>query len=89
MTSSKRSLPRLRYRWLVGFLARAFAVERGPVDQEDIQQSVVIEIEDRDPGAGAFEDVLLVVRAAGDVDGGEACLRAMSRKSTWMGGRVV
>ena len=55
-------------------LARALAVECGPVDQEHVHEPVIVEIEDRDPAARAFQDVLLVVRAAGDVDGGETGL---------------
>ena len=48
-------------------------IEGSGVHQKDIRAAVVVVIEDRDARAGGFEEILLDVAAAGDVDRGEAC----------------
>ena len=45
------------------------------VDQENIRQSIVVVVEDGDPISGGLNDVLLVLRCAGDIYAGQAGLR--------------
>ena len=66
------------------------------VDQENIRQSIVVVVEDGDSISGGLNDVLLVLRCAGDIYAGHAGLRGnvfishdgrLHPGRQWFGGR--
>ena len=57
-----------------GILAAALAVHGGRVDQQNIHQAIVVEIENRNPVAGGFEDVTLVVGISRNIFRGQSGL---------------
>ena len=50
-----------------GILAATLAVHGGRIDQQNVHQAIVVEIENRNPVAGGFEDVAFVVRISGNI----------------------
>ena len=56
------------------FVSLPFAIHSGRIHQQNVHQSVVIQIEDGDAVARRFENVALVVRIAGNIFRGQPSL---------------
>ena len=78
-------------RWCGSALLETIAV-----DKENIRQSIVVVVEDRDPVSGGLNDVLFVLFCAGDIDTRQAGLRGnvfiphrrrLHSGRQWFGGR--